>query len=363
MPAPVWRFPDFDPALAREIDSIAGRPELPPAPKLHQVYRAIARFYADARGAADARTVELERLSGVVQRFAADLSALLELPPGGLDDFVAGGSERIIQKVSEFAARQAPGGPTRPRLAKADEQLGRSAAELRAQRKRCSRLRLKLEALAAEREPEQSPSGGAVEPGTAFAGCWDERLCRREEEFGRQIAAVGGQVAAAATGIASSEFVVAGLRKLLRPAKAHGAGDAEELSQSLAEAQAEAQLARAEARALRQENKALQGDILALAAEGRDPTGRDREAALKEQLHRAKVRHEKEKQRIFAMAADTFIALVEAAEPIDEASYRRLLARVQCQLAKLSQADLAVRRLVGAAPDQPTEDAVTRRIV
>jgi hypothetical protein len=74
-------------------------------------------------------------------------------------------------------------------------------------------------------------------------------------------------------------------------------------------------------------------------------------SAVKQQLRAAK-------QKIFEFAAEQFRSFFTAAEPLNEASYRQLLTHVKAEYARLQNSDLAIRRLVGAAPKQSTVDAV-----
>jgi chromosome segregation ATPase len=72
---------------------------------------------------------------------------------------------------------------------------------------------------------------------------------------------------------------------------------------------------------------------------------------------------EREKRRIFAMAADEFHTLALCSPINDEDAYRSLLAKVRSELRRLTESDQVIRRLVGAKPRQTTDDAVAQCIV
>jgi chromosome segregation ATPase len=86
------------------------------------------------------------------------------------------------------------------------------------------------------------------------------------------------------------------------------------------------------------------------------------ESTVTQKLQDAKAHYESERRRIFSIAADEFRGYFNAADSIDERSFRQLLARVKGELRRLSDTDVVVRRLVGASPKQSTDDAVARLI-
>jgi chromosome segregation ATPase len=87
------------------------------------------------------------------------------------------------------------------------------------------------------------------------------------------------------------------------------------------------------------------------------------ETTANEKVREFKAKNENERRRLFALAADEFRSFFNAAEAIDERSYRGLLHRVKTELKRLSDSDAVVRRLVGASPKQSTDDAVAQVLV
>jgi chromosome segregation ATPase len=146
--------------------------------------------------------------------------------------------------------------------------------------------------------------------------------------------------------------------------------DLEKVSRDLSQAESKIKKQRASLIGLKKEKVRLQNEMQELA----DKTERDaqvNQAMLKsatlaaesnaaQRLQEAKSKSENEKRRIFSVAAEQFRSYFNAAECIDEGSYRSLLGKVRNDLKRLSQADAVVRRLVGAAPGQPTDDAVAK---
>lgn len=82
------------------------------------------------------------------------------------------------------------------------------------------------------------------------------------------------------------------------------------------------------------------------------------EASFSRKLHDYKNKCENEKKRIFSFAANEFRQFFNPSETMDEKSFRSLLSRIRREYDKLSFSDTNVRRLVGANPQQPTEEAV-----
>ena len=72
---------------------------------------------------------------------------------------------------------------------------------------------------------------------------------------------------------------------------------------------------------------------------------------------------ETEKRRIYAFIADTFKQFFNPHEGIDEKSFRSIVSRARDELSRLVSTDLAIRRLVGAASHQKTDDAVAQLIM
>jgi chromosome segregation ATPase len=94
--------------------------------------------------------------------------------------------------------------------------------------------------------------------------------------------------------------------------------------------------------------------------------GRTAELAAQEsmtqKLQDVRTNLENERRRLFSVAADEFRTYFNAAETLDERSYRQLLAKVKTELKRLAESDASVRRLIGAAPGQPTDDAVAHLV-
>jgi chromosome segregation ATPase len=84
------------------------------------------------------------------------------------------------------------------------------------------------------------------------------------------------------------------------------------------------------------------------------------QASMTQKLQEVKTTFEIEKRRLFSVAADEFRTYFNAAETLDERSYRQLLAKVKSELKRLGESDAGVRRLVGAAPGQATDDAIAQ---
>jgi chromosome segregation ATPase len=144
--------------------------------------------------------------------------------------------------------------------------------------------------------------------------------------------------------------------------------DLEILSRELAQAEARNRKGKAAILALKKERLQLQGELESLTQKAQ----RDAEVGravvknaeltahsrVTQKLQDAKSQYEGEKRRIYSIAADEFRTFFNAADAIDERSYRQLLQRVKGELRRLSDTDVVVRRLVGAAPKQSTDDAV-----
>jgi chromosome segregation ATPase len=115
--------------------------------------------------------------------------------------------------------------------------------------------------------------------------------------------------------------------------------------------QLETDLTRANAKSERyiQVNQAVMKDVSLTA-----------KLAANQKMKKAKAKFDDEKKRIFSLAVDEFRTFFNASEHIDERSDRRLLTRVKTEMQRLEDSDLAMRRLVGATPNQATNDAVAR---
>lgn len=82
------------------------------------------------------------------------------------------------------------------------------------------------------------------------------------------------------------------------------------------------------------------------------------ETGFSRKLNDYKNKHESEKKRIFSYAANEFRQFFNPSETLDEKSFKSLLSKIRREYDKLSFSDANVRRLVGANPNQPTEEAV-----
>lgn len=80
-------------------------------------------------------------------------------------------------------------------------------------------------------------------------------------------------------------------------------------------------------------------------------------------LDELKCKFETEKRRNYAFIADTFKQFFNPHEGIDEKSFRTIVSRARDELSRLLASDLAIRRLVGAASHQKTDDAVAQLIM
>jgi chromosome segregation ATPase len=144
--------------------------------------------------------------------------------------------------------------------------------------------------------------------------------------------------------------------------------DLEIISRDRSETESRNQKARSIILALKRERLQLQNAVESLTTKGQRDAEVSRalvrnaeltaESLLAQKLEDAKAQYESEKRRLFSLAADEFRSFFNAADSIDERSYRQLLGRVKNELRKLSETDVVVRRLVGAAPKQSTDDAV-----
>ncbi|OHT00891.1 hypothetical protein TRFO_32317 [Tritrichomonas foetus] len=82
-------------------------------------------------------------------------------------------------------------------------------------------------------------------------------------------------------------------------------------------------------------------------------------AKLEEQRTKAEV----ERRRLFALGADAFRSFFNPSEQIDERSFKCVLDKARETITKLSKSDLAIRRMLGAAEQQTTQDAVAQLLM
>jgi chromosome segregation ATPase len=124
---------------------------------------------------------------------------------------------------------------------------------------------------------------------------------------------------------------------------------------------------------LRRENLTLQKEIHA-QEEQFDREKRLHEAAVKAAIVRAesnaagklseqKAQADGEKRRILAFVADSFKQFFNPQDVIDERSCKQVVGRAKEELAKLSDANATVRRIVRAAAHERTEDAVAQAVM
>jgi len=87
------------------------------------------------------------------------------------------------------------------------------------------------------------------------------------------------------------------------------------------------------------------------------------ESAYSMKLNEIKSKWESEKRRLLSFTADEFKLFFNPQETMDERSFKSLISRAKEEISRLSKMDAAIRRMVGAAPRQPTEDAVAQVLV
>jgi chromosome segregation ATPase len=149
--------------------------------------------------------------------------------------------------------------------------------------------------------------------------------------------------------------------------------DIESVSRDLSESEARNQKARRLITALKRERLQLQAELESLTAKAqRDSevwraktrhTELTAQSAVKQSVLDERARFENEKRRLLSLAAEEFRGFFNATDLLDERSYRQLLSRVKGEIRRLSDQDNAIRRLVGAAPQQSTDDAVAHLLV
>jgi hypothetical protein len=71
-----------------------------------------------------------------------------------------------------------------------------------------------------------------------------------------------------------------------------------------------------------------------------------------------KNRCESEKRRLFAVVADHFPQFCGVAHTLDERGFREALLGVKQAFSELVEMEAAIRRIVGAAPNQSVREAV-----
>jgi chromosome segregation ATPase len=86
------------------------------------------------------------------------------------------------------------------------------------------------------------------------------------------------------------------------------------------------------------------------------------ESTWVQRIQDLKAKHEADKRKLIAMAADEFRAYFNASDAMNEDAYRNLLHKVRMELRRLADSEAVIRRLVGANPRQPTDDAVAQYV-
>ena len=87
------------------------------------------------------------------------------------------------------------------------------------------------------------------------------------------------------------------------------------------------------------------------------------EASYEHRLQEYKNKWENEKRRIFSFTVDQFRQYFNPSEPMNERNFRSLLGKIKKELDKLTESDSIIRRLVGANPKQPTDEAVSQIVL
>ena len=77
-------------------------------------------------------------------------------------------------------------------------------------------------------------------------------------------------------------------------------------------------------------------------------------------LEEMRSKYETDKRRLYAFVADNFKQFFNPHENIDDRSFKSIISRARDELSHHIQSDLAIRRLVGAASHQKTDDAVAQ---
>ncbi|OHT08979.1 hypothetical protein TRFO_22319 [Tritrichomonas foetus] len=87
------------------------------------------------------------------------------------------------------------------------------------------------------------------------------------------------------------------------------------------------------------------------------------EENFNQKLQESKSKWESEKRRIFSCIAEEFKSYYNPSESMDERTFRNFLSRIKKELDRLSESDSVIRRIVGAAPRQSTDDAVAQYLL
>lgn len=84
------------------------------------------------------------------------------------------------------------------------------------------------------------------------------------------------------------------------------------------------------------------------------------ESNYNSKLEEQKARAEAEKRKLFALGAEAFRNFFNPNEQIDERSFKSLLEKVRNTIVQLQKSDADIRRMLGAAETQTTQDAVAQ---
>lgn len=87
------------------------------------------------------------------------------------------------------------------------------------------------------------------------------------------------------------------------------------------------------------------------------------ESECVQKIDKLKSKFDSEKRALFAVIADEFRQFFDPSERIDERSFRNVICKVSSEVRKLMRTDSNVRRLVSAAENQTTEEAVAQTLI
>jgi chromosome segregation ATPase len=196
-----------------------------------------------------------------------------------------------------------------------------------------------------------------------------EQLTQREESKNAEIIDITARARLEKEGLVQSYETA--FAELTKQCNGHRK-DLETVSRELAESESRNQKAKSLIIALKHERLQLQNEVESLTSKAQRDAEVSRamirnaeltaHSTATHKLHDAKACFENEKRRLFSLAADEFRTFFNAADSIDERSYRLLLGRVKSELKRLSESDGVIRRLIGVGPRQSTDQAVAHLI-
>jgi chromosome segregation ATPase len=160
--------------------------------------------------------------------------------------------------------------------------------------------------------------------------------------------------------------------QLRNQAEAHRK-DLENVTQQFAEGEKNQKRSHRKISALRSERKRLRNEVRELS-ERYDREKKLTEAVWKresvqfkedceERVREVEMRVNDEKQRLVSWVKKEFRGLCDIEESFGEESFPSVLGKIRNEMNKLIDGDVAVRRLVGAAYGQSTEEAVARFVL